>query len=104
MNAQNNIDDTPEMAALRKKLVFRAWHRGTREADLIVGSFAKKYINSFTQEQVMQFQDLLSLSDPDIYNWITGREEIPSTVDTPVLRLLCDHQYTHEREFNPEKV
>lgn len=102
MNAQNNIDDTQEIADLRKKLLFRAWHRGTREADLIVGSFAKKYINSFTQEQVMQFQDLLSLSDPDIYNWITGREEIPSNVDTPVLRMLKDHQYTHEREFTPE--
>ena len=62
---------------LRKRLYFRAWHRSSRESDLILGSFADSYLSSFNQEQMGQFAALLELSDPELYSWITNQVPIP---------------------------
>lgn len=65
-------------SSLQKKLLFRAWHRGTREADLLMGRFAEANLPQFSQEQLMLFQKLLDETDPDIYDWITERSPLPS--------------------------
>lgn len=72
----------------RKRLGFRSWHRGTREADLIMGRFADRYVPEMTQEQLGRYERLLELSDPDLYNWMTGREPVPAEHDSDVMRLL----------------
>lgn len=77
----------------RKKLKFRAWHRGTREMDLIMGSFADLHVESFDEAALTQFEDLLQENDPDLYNWISGREEAPESQKTPVLSLLLQHRF-----------
>lgn len=82
------MDDPLEIR--RKRLRFRCWHRGTREADLFIGSFADRYIDSFDAVQLDQFEALLSEGDPDIYNWMTGREPVPAEHDNAVMRLLRD--------------
>ncbi|MBI1300039.1 MAG: succinate dehydrogenase assembly factor 2 [Alphaproteobacteria bacterium] len=61
----------------RKRLIFRADHRGTKEMDLLLGSFAKKYVPNFSEQELEEFEDLLTHNDPDLYNWITGKEEAP---------------------------
>ncbi|MEZ5647728.1 MAG: succinate dehydrogenase assembly factor 2 [Alphaproteobacteria bacterium] len=73
----------------RKRLIFRANHRGTKEADLLLGRFAERYVPEFTSEQLQQFDHLLTLSDPDIYDWVTGKNPIPSTHNTSVMALLA---------------
>ena len=75
---------------LRKQLLFRSWHRGTRESDLILGRFAEKYLADFNDEEVSQYQALLEENDPDIYNWIVGREPIPAAHQNSVVIRLCD--------------
>jgi antitoxin CptB len=77
----------------RERLRFRSWHRGTREIDLLLGSFADARIASFSDAELDMFEAILSLNDPDLYNWITGAEPIPAEDDSPVLRLLCTHQF-----------
>ncbi|CAK0779968.1 antitoxin CptB [Azospirillaceae bacterium] len=74
--------------ARRKRLVFRAWHRGTREADLLLGSFADRFVPYFSGDQLNTFEQLLELSDPDLYNWIVGREAVPQEHDNEVMLLL----------------
>ena len=76
----------------RKRLHFRAWHRGTRELDLIMGSFADRYIGDFTAGQLDQFEALLALSDPDVYNWITGVEDPPANLQNDIFELLKSHR------------
>ncbi len=66
--------------------------------DLIMGSFADKYIHGFTDNQVKIFENLLEVSDPDIYNWMTGREETPSEHSHDVMALLKKHHF--DREFS----
>src|SRR6056297_2421328 len=76
----------------RRQLRFRSWHRGTREADLLLGSFADAHIADFDAEQLDEYQTLLGFSDPDLYNWMTGREDPPTVADNTVFGLLRQHK------------
>lgn len=77
----------------RKRLTFRAWHRGTREMDLLIGSFAEKYINGFEAEDLAIFEEILINNDPDVYDWIIGRQKAPEELKSRVLDLLLAHQF-----------
>lgn len=72
----------------RKQLLFRSWHRGTREIDLLLGRFADAHIPGFDEGQLGLYDRFLSNSDPDIYNWLTGQEPVPPAEDNAVVRLL----------------
>jgi antitoxin CptB len=56
----------------RKRLLFRCWHRGTREMDLILGRFADAEIASLGDNEVAQFERLIEVPDPDLYAALTG--------------------------------
>lgn len=77
----------------RKRLLFRAWHRGTREADLILGSFARAYLGHFDAAGLDDFEALLECPDADLFDWITGRAAPPPEYDTEVTRLLLASRY-----------
>ena len=77
----------------RKRLRFRAWHRGTREMDLLVGSFADAYLESFESQQLDLFEGLLLESDPDLYAWMIGRSDPPANLDHEVMRLMRAFEY-----------
>jgi antitoxin CptB len=74
----------------RRRLRFRAWHRGTREMDLLLGRFADAEIAKIDEPSMASFEALLEVPDPDLYNWITGTEQTPALYDTPLLRRLRD--------------
>jgi antitoxin CptB len=74
----------------RKRLKFRSWHRGTREMDLLLGRFADQRIDAFDAEAIRVYAALLEESDPDIYHWVTGREECPSGVLRPLVAALAE--------------
>ncbi|MDB5395185.1 MAG: uncharacterized protein JWM91_2691 [Rhodospirillales bacterium] len=74
--------------ALRRKLGFRAWHRGTREADFLIGSFADRHLKEFDEVGLRAFERLMKENDPDIYEWMTGRTPVPPEHDNPVTVLL----------------
>ena len=78
----------------RKRLLFRAWHRGTREADLILGSFAEAHLAEFDDTQLGRFEALLEVSDAELFDWINGRAAPPPGHDHEVTRLLLDFRYT----------
>jgi len=74
----------------RKRLIFRSWHRGTREIDLLLGAFADAHIPRFGGEQLAAYDRFLNNSDPDIFNWITGQEPVPPAENNAVVELLLD--------------
>lgn len=65
------MGDDPE-SVRRKKLLFRAWHRGTREAGLLLGNFAERRLDGFDAEQLDRFEQLLEVEDAVIYDWVAG--------------------------------
>lgn len=77
----------------RKRLIFRSWHRGTKEMDLLMGSFADKYVPGFTQAELQEYTQILELSDPDLYDWITGQKEAPANIESPLFARLKGHKY-----------
>jgi antitoxin CptB len=83
-----NDPQFPDPAVRRRRLVFRAWHRGTREMDLLLGGFTEKVIGDLTDEQVTALELLMELPDPDIYNWIIGAAPTPPEYDTPILHEI----------------
>src|SRR5437868_5132151 len=83
----------PDIDIRRKRLLFRSWHRGTREADLILGSFAEMYLAGFDEPRLDQYQVLLDCPDADLFDWIFGRAAPPPEHDTEVTRLLLAFQY-----------
>ena len=71
-----------------KKLKFRAWRRGFREADLILGPFADQHLDAYSAAELDAFEALLETPDQDLYGWIIGREPPPPAHDGPVLRAV----------------
>ena len=84
----------PDTDLRRKRLLFRSWHRGTREADLILGSFAEAHLGKFDSEQLDRYEALLEVPDADLFDWIAGRAAPPPTHDHDVTRLLLSFRYT----------
>jgi antitoxin CptB len=72
----------------RRKLLFRAWRRGVREMDLIVGRFADVYIDKFDEPALDQFERLIEVPNAALYAWVTGDETAPAEHDSAVLRDL----------------
>jgi antitoxin CptB len=86
-----------DVAKRRRQLKFRSWHRGTREMDLLMGRFADNHIDLFGPEQLDLYARLLENSDPEIYDWITGKTPVPAVNDSDVLALLRSFTLTHSR-------
>ncbi len=77
----------------RRRLIFRADHRGTKEMDILLGTFAKQNVPDFSEEELTEFDTLLSHNDPDLYNWITGKETPPDSVaQMAAFQKLCTHK------------
>ena len=77
-------------ALVRKRILYRSRHRGTREMDFLLGGFTERYLADFDDGQLERFGAILELSDPDLYNWIAGREQVPAEHDSDVMKLLID--------------
>jgi antitoxin CptB len=56
----------------RKRLLFRCWHRGTREMDLVLGRFADAEIANLSEHELAEFEHLMDVPDPDLYAALTG--------------------------------
>ena len=79
---------SPEHAARLKMIRYRAWHRGFREADLILGPFADGHVEGFDGAQLDEFEALLEQPDQLLYAWIVGQEETPEDVKGDVFSML----------------
>ena len=76
------------LATRRKRLVYRSRHRGTKELDLLVGSFAERHLGDMDAGQLDRFEALLELPEPLLYDWLTGKSQPPPEHDHDVTRLL----------------
>ena len=82
----------------RRKLLFRCWHRGIREMDLIMGRFANEEIESLAGQELDDFERLAELPDHDLLAWITGERETPEEYNTVVFRRMRDFHWRLDKE------
>jgi antitoxin CptB len=72
----------------RKRLLFRCWHRGTREMDLILGRFADAEISAMRDEELAELERLIEVPDPDLYAAVTGEKPLPSEYAGPLFERI----------------
>lgn len=60
-----------------KRLRFRAWHRGTKEADLMIGGYFDRHAANWDEERIALFEALLEEQDVDIMAWALGAQPVP---------------------------
>ncbi len=74
----------------RRRLAFRATHRGTQEADLLIGGFVLAGLAAFDAADIDTLDAVLELPDVALADWLTGRQPIPIAHDCAMLRRMRD--------------
>ncbi len=72
----------------RRRILFRAWRRGLREMDLVMGQFADANLAAMSEAELDAFERLLDAPDPQVLAWITGEEATPPEFETPLIARL----------------
>ena len=72
----------------RRKILFRAWHRGTREMDLMMGRFADAALAGMSEDELDEFERLIEVPDPELSDWIMGEAAAPAEYDKPMFGRL----------------
>lgn len=80
--------------ARRRKLLFRSWHRGMREMDLILGTFADAEIGALTGEEIDQYERLLDTPDTEFLPMVTGERPVPRDIDCAVLQKILAFRHS----------
>jgi antitoxin CptB len=84
--------DHPALDIRRRRLLFRATHRGTFENDLMIGGFVRAHLGSLTESDLDALEAAMEMPDTDLADWLTGRVPIPPEEETPMLRRMRDFQ------------
>jgi antitoxin CptB len=82
----------PESASLdtrRRRLLYRATHRGTQENDILFGGFVRRHIGTLDESELAAVEALLDVPDNELADWLTGRLPLPSEAPE-MLRRVCD--------------
>lgn len=87
---QTNADPSPSLALehRRRRILFRATHRGTYENDILIGGYVRARIAGFTDADLDALEEVMELPDAMLADWLTGRQPIPADCDTPMLRAI----------------
>jgi antitoxin CptB len=93
----HHIEAAPEGAAVtqvgaldvrRRRLLFRATHRGTHETDILLGGFVTPRLHHFSEAELTALEALMDLPDVDLADWLCGRVPIAPEHDSPMLRAI----------------
>ncbi|MFZ5673734.1 MAG: succinate dehydrogenase assembly factor 2 [Pseudomonadota bacterium] len=76
----------------RKRLLWRASHRGTRELDLLLGGFVRSRLDSFSAAELDEIETIIGLPDPELMGWIMGEIPVPPLQATPTLKALLTYR------------
>ena len=81
----------------RKKALYHAWHRGTKEMDILLGTYADARLPVMSDAELTLFETLMAETDRELFSWIVGSEPVPAELRTPVFEdLLTFHRDKHK--------
>lgn len=72
----------------RRRALFRSQHRGMKETDVLLGSYAEQHLATMSDEELDRFEVLLEENDNDLFAWIMGRDPIPDDADGDLIRII----------------
>lgn len=68
--------------------MYRSWHRGCKETDILLGHFALKYLNNFSLHELIEYEKIVDLDDHELYSYITNKKDLPSDLDKKIFSLI----------------
>jgi antitoxin CptB len=74
----------------RRRILFRSWHRGIREMDLVLGRFADAQLSALSEAELDDYERLLEIPDQQFFAWVSGAETASAEYDTAMFRRLRD--------------
>ena len=78
----------PNKEILKKQIIYRSMHRGTKEMDLLLGNFVRKHVKEFNITELMDLEKLLFVEDEIIYKWYIKKNSTKLIPNTKVSRML----------------
>ncbi len=81
-------DPRHDLDVRRRRILFRSWHRGTREMDLLMGRFADAELKGLPDAELDDLELLMEAPDRDVFSWLTGEMRVPGNYDTTVFRRV----------------
>lgn len=88
MPLKQMLNEDNALEIRRKRLLFRSWHRGCKETDLILGSFAERELPVMNVDDLTLFEALLEEDDADIWAWLTEKAVVPKPDFEPLIDRL----------------
>jgi antitoxin CptB len=85
------MTDPASLDARRRRARFRAWHRGMKEMDLLLGGYADAHVAAMNENELDAFERLMEVLDRDLLQWFTGEAPVPPEHDSPLFRAICAH-------------
>ena len=79
---------TSDLESRKRRLLFRSSHRGTKEADIMIGSFVERNIATMTEADIAWFERFLEENDVDIMAWMIGRQQPPAEYEGPIMEAM----------------
>jgi len=96
----HQTDTDPPLDHRRRRILFRATHRGTYENDILIGGYVRARIAAFTDADLDALEEVMEMPDAMLADWLTGRQPIPADCDTPMLRAI--RQAAEDGEGQPQ--
>ncbi len=81
-----------ELSPRRRRILFRAWHRGIREMDLVLGQFADAEIADLPENELDALEEIMNEQDADLIRWVIGAEPVPSQFDGPLFTKIASYR------------
>jgi antitoxin CptB len=81
-------DNDPSLEHRRRRLLFRATHRGTQETDRLIGGYVTRHLPDMDAAAMEALEALLELPEPDLADWLMGRVAIPDCEHAALLREM----------------
>ncbi|MBD9646998.1 succinate dehydrogenase assembly factor 2 [Ensifer sp. ENS09] len=76
----------------RRRILFRAWHRGIREMDLILGQFAEAELSTLSEAQLDELETIMGEEDNDLVKWIIGEQPVPAHYQTQMFQRIAAYR------------
>ncbi|MDE2445625.1 MAG: succinate dehydrogenase assembly factor 2 [Alphaproteobacteria bacterium] len=85
-------DNSQHIEITRKRLLWRATHRGIKEMDIMVGGFAEAHLAGMSAAELDAFARILELPDQQLLSWATRQEDVPAELRTPLFMAMITYR------------
>ena len=75
----------------RKRLMYRSAHRGCKEMDILLGSFALDYLHLLGDDKVAKYEEIVELDDALLYSYVTGATPVTGNIDEELIKLISNY-------------